>query len=61
MNSLSPDQRQQLAQLMADRFGDPELQSQLARLAKEMDFLNPEGGRYAFNGDQPSTSRAPWT
>lgn len=53
MNSLSPDQRQQLAQLMADRFGDPELQSQLARLAKEMDFLNPEGGRYAFNGDQP--------
>ncbi len=53
MNSLSPDQRQQLAQLMADRLGDPDLQSQLARLAKEMDFLNPEGSRYSFNGDQP--------
>jgi len=53
MNSLSPDQRQQLAQLMADRFGDPDLQSELAKLAKEMDFLNPEGGRYGFSGDQP--------
>ncbi|NBC23831.1 MAG: VWA domain-containing protein [Gammaproteobacteria bacterium] len=53
MNSLSPDQRQQLAQLMADRFGDPDLQSELARLAKEMDFLNPEGGRYGFSGDEP--------
>lgn len=53
MNSLSPDQRQQLARLMADRLGDPDLQSQLARLAKEMDFLNPEGSRYSFNGDQP--------
>jgi len=53
MNSLSPDQRQQLAQLMADRFGDPDLRSELARLAKEMDFLNPDGGRYGFSGDQP--------
>lgn len=53
MNSLSPDQRQQLAQLMADRFGDPDLQSELAKLAKEMDFLNPQGGRYSFSGDEP--------
>jgi uncharacterized protein with von Willebrand factor type A (vWA) domain len=53
MNSLSPEQRQQLAQLMADRFGDPGLQSELAKLAKEMDFLNPQGGRYSFSGDEP--------
>jgi uncharacterized protein with von Willebrand factor type A (vWA) domain len=53
MNSLSPDQRQQLQQLMADRLGDPGLQSELAKLAKEMAFLEPHGGRYAFNGDEP--------
>ncbi|MEQ8859931.1 MAG: hypothetical protein RIC56_14910 [Pseudomonadales bacterium] len=53
MNSLSPEQRQQLAQLMADRFGDPELQSQLARLAREMEFLNPDGSRYSFSGNEP--------
>jgi len=53
MNSLSPDQRQQLAELMADRFNDPGLQSELAKLAKEMDFLSPQGGRYSFSGDEP--------
>ncbi|MDZ7670038.1 MAG: VWA domain-containing protein [Gammaproteobacteria bacterium] len=53
MNSLSPEQRQQLAELMADRFNDPGLQSELAKLAKEMDFLNPQGGRYSFSGDEP--------
>ncbi|MEQ8486939.1 MAG: hypothetical protein RIB46_21460 [Pseudomonadales bacterium] len=53
MNSLSPDQRQQLQQLMADRLGDPGLQSELSKLAKEMAFLDPHGGRYAFNGDEP--------
>jgi len=53
MNSLTPEQRQQLQSLLSDRFVDPELQSELAKLAKEMDFLDPQGGRYAFNGDQP--------
>lgn len=53
LNSLSPDQRQQLQSLMADRFGDPDLQSELAKLAKEMDFLNPHGSRYSFSGDEP--------
>jgi uncharacterized protein with von Willebrand factor type A (vWA) domain len=52
MNSLSPEQRQQLQSLMADRFGDPDLQSELAKLAKEMDFLNPEGSRYSFSGSE---------
>jgi uncharacterized protein with von Willebrand factor type A (vWA) domain len=53
MNSLSPDQRQQLQSMLADRLGDQGLQSELAKLAKEMAFLDPHGGRYAFNGDEP--------
>ncbi|MFW6093583.1 MAG: VWA domain-containing protein, partial [Pseudomonadota bacterium] len=52
MNSLSPEQRQQLQSLMNDRFDDPELQQELAKLSKELDFLNPEGGRYAFSGEE---------
>ncbi|MCY3821257.1 MAG: VWA domain-containing protein [Gammaproteobacteria bacterium] len=48
--SLSPQQREQLQSLMSDRFGDPELEAELAKLANEMDFLNPEGKRYVFGG-----------
>ena len=48
--SLSPQQRDELQSLMSDRFGDPELESEMLRLAKEMDFLNPEGKRYVFAG-----------
>lgn len=51
-NSMSPEQQQQLQEMMSDRFGDPELNSELAKLAKEMDFLNPQGKRYDFSGDQ---------
>ena len=50
MASLSPQQREQLKSLMADRFGDPELEDELVKLAKEMDFLNPDGKRYVFGG-----------
>jgi uncharacterized protein with von Willebrand factor type A (vWA) domain len=52
MNSLSPEQRQQLSDMMGDRFSDPDLNSELARLAKELDFLNPGGSQYNFSGDQ---------
>ena len=48
--SLSPQQREQLQSLLADRFGDPELESEFTKLAREMDFLNPEGKRYVFGG-----------
>ncbi len=51
LNSLTPDQRAQLQSLMADRFGDPELNAELAKLSKELDFLNPQGGQYRFGGD----------
>jgi len=52
LNSMSPDQRQQLQSLLADKLGDPELESELAKLAKEMEFLNPGGKRYNFRGDE---------
>ena len=49
-NSLSPDQRQQLQSLLSDRFGDPELESELQRLAQAMSAFNPRGSRYRFGG-----------
>src|SRR5882672_4296508 len=52
LSSLSADQRAQLQSLMSDKFGDPELESELRKLAKEMDFLNPDGTRYKFGGDE---------
>ena len=38
MNSLSPDQRQALQEMFSGRFGDPELESELAKLAKNWIF-----------------------
>jgi uncharacterized protein with von Willebrand factor type A (vWA) domain len=52
MNSLSPEQRAQLSSMLADRFSDPDLNSQLAQLAKELDFLNPGGNQYNFSGSE---------
>ncbi len=52
MNSLSPDQRQALAEMFSGRFNDPELEAEMAKLAKELDFLNPDGQQYRFSGDE---------
>lgn len=51
MNSMSPEQQQQLQELMAGKFGDPELEHELAQLQKELQFLNPQAKRYNFSGD----------
>jgi len=51
MNSLSAEQRAQLQGLLRDRFDDPELNRELARLMKGVDLLRPEGGQYRFEGD----------
>ena len=51
-NSMNPDQQQQLQDMMQGKFGDPELQSSLAKLSKELDFLNPQGKQYNFLGDE---------
>ncbi len=41
MASLSPDQRQQLAQLMSEAMGDPDLASQMAQLSDNLRALRP--------------------
>lgn len=51
-NSMSTEQQQQLQDLMGDKFGDPELEHEMARLAKEMAFLNPQGKHYDFYGNE---------
>ena len=50
-NSMSPDQQEQLQNLMNNRFGDPELEQEFMKLAREMDFFNAQGKRYNFSGD----------
>ena len=52
LNSMSPEQRQALQDMFSGRFGDPELEAEMAKLAKELDFLNPDGQGYNFNGDE---------
>ncbi len=52
MNSLTPDQQQQLQSLMSDRLGDPQLESALRKLSQEMDFLDPQGSRFRFDGKE---------
>jgi len=58
INSMSQDQQQQLQDLMSGKFGDPKLESELAKLAKEMDFLNPQGKHYDFSGDNELSLQA---
>ncbi len=52
MNSMSPEQRAALQDMFNGRFGDPELEAEMAKLAKELDFLNPGGQQYNFSGDE---------
>ena len=52
LNSMSPEQRQALQDMFSGRFGDPELKAEMAKLAKELDFLNPDGQRYNFSGEE---------
>ena len=52
MNSLTPDQREQLQSLLADRFNDSELESELQQLAQGMAAFSPRAGRYRFGGSE---------
>lgn len=52
MNSLSPEQRAELMELMSQQLGDADLQQELANLTSELDFLNPEGNSYQFSGSE---------
>ena len=55
MQSLSPEMRHQLEEMMAATFGDPELQAQLAELMGGLELLSDRrhlGQRYAFFGNE---------
>ena len=52
MNSMTPQQRQALKDMFQGQFGDPELEAEMAKLAKELDFLTPDGQRYNFSGEE---------
>ena len=55
MDSLSPEMREQLQQMMDQLIGDDRLRADLARLAMNMQqmFPNQGGQRYPFRGDEP--------
>src|ERR1700731_5315418 len=53
MQSLSPEMRQQMQDLIASTLNDPELQDMMAELAAQLELLSPRpglGNRYAFYG-----------
>ena len=53
MASRSEAQREQLQELFADKFGDPQLEVEMMRLSQRMHMLNPEPNAYPFRGDTP--------
>jgi uncharacterized protein with von Willebrand factor type A (vWA) domain len=55
MQSLSPEMRRQLGDLMESAFSDPDLQAELAQLAGALELLSPRqrlGNRYNFFGGE---------
>jgi uncharacterized protein with von Willebrand factor type A (vWA) domain len=58
LNSMTPEMRQQLGQLVDALFSDPGFQRELAQLGANLDRLNPAGenaGEFPFWGDEPLT------
>jgi uncharacterized protein with von Willebrand factor type A (vWA) domain len=61
LSSLSREQREQLAQLMADALGDPDLASQMAQLSDNLRALRPGLDRSSpVRGGQPGGEPMPW-
>ena len=52
LNSMSAAQRAELQSMLQRRFGDPELDAELRKLVKELDFLDFDGGQYRFDGSE---------
>lgn len=55
MQSLSPEARQQMQDMIASTLNDPELQDMMAELAAQLELLSPRqglGSRYAFYGSE---------
>ncbi len=56
MNSLSPQQRRQLEDLIEGLLQDADLKKEMGELAQNLEILNPTGDRgrrYPFHGDEP--------
>ena len=55
LDSLPPEMRRQLQELLMDKVGDPDLQRQLQELSINLDILAPTGdllNQYPFRGDE---------
>jgi uncharacterized protein with von Willebrand factor type A (vWA) domain len=55
LDSLPPEMRRQLQDLLMDKVGDPELQREIQELAINVDILYPSGeleNQYPFRGDE---------
>ena len=55
LDSLPPDMRQQLQDLLMDKVGDPDMQSALSELAMNLEMLHPMRdmrNQYPFRGDE---------
>jgi len=55
LESLPPEMRRQMQDLIASTFNDPELQAEMAELAAALGLLSPRptlGSRYAFYGSE---------
>ena len=52
LNSMTAAQRAELGSMLQSRFEDPELDAELRKLVKELDFLNVDGGQYRFDGSE---------
>ena len=58
LNSMTPEMRQQLQQMMDSLFNEPGFQQELAQLGANLDRLNPSGadpGEHPFWGEDPVT------
>ncbi len=55
LDSLPPEMRRQLQDLLMDKIGDPELQAELSELAANLEFMYPMRdlrNQYPFRGDE---------
>jgi uncharacterized protein with von Willebrand factor type A (vWA) domain len=55
LDSMPADMRQQLQDLLMDKIADPELRDELAELAANLDFMDPQRelrNQYSFRGDE---------
>src|SRR5436305_4591126 len=55
LDSMTGDMRRQLQDLLSDKIGDPELQSELSELAANLEYMSPMRdlkNQYSFRGEE---------